>query len=121
MTSLRTIAASFAIVAALILPSISYAEFFTGVDLKKFADSDDRMVSGNHKSIDNLYSSELRGYILGVYDAVEGISICLPDKVTATQLTGMVKKYLRDNPDKWNYSGKVIVINALSKTFPCKN
>lgn len=120
MIPLRTFISTVALMAALAAPSISQAEFWDGYKLKEFADADDRTDIGNGQPADYQKAGALAGFVVGVHDAVEGILVCTPDRVKVGQIVGMVKKYVRENPDKWNRSASSLVISALSSAFPCK-
>jgi len=107
--------------AALLVSSVSHAVFYyDGYTLKKFADADDRTDTGNAQAIDYAESSNLIGFIVGVNDSIDGILVCIPSRVKIGQLVGMVKKYVREHPDRWNIPANTLVIDALSSTFPCK-
>lgn len=60
------------------------------------------------------------GYVVGVADALEGVTVCAPDSVTAGQIHDMVKQFLENNPGLRHYSGDAIVNRVLSKAWPCK-
>lgn len=116
----RTLTSVLALTGALVVPCSSHAEFWGGYKLKEFADADDRIDIGNVKPDDYLKASSLNGFVAGVHDAVEGVLVCTPNEMKVGQIVGMVKKYVRDNPDKWNRPASTLVVNALSSAFPCK-
>ena len=120
MTGTRLILSLLTISAALLASSVSHASFYDGYKLKEFADADDRIDAGNSQTTDYSASARLSGFVLGVHDSVDGILVCAPSGVRAGQLVGIVKKYVREHPDKWNLPATTLVINALSSTFPCK-
>ena len=66
------------------------------------------------------------GYVAGVldmaHDTQRGKSYCPPagGGVTLQQTAAVVKKYLADNPASWHKDGKVLVLEAIAKAFPCK-
>lgn len=59
----------------------------------------------------------LDGYEIGV--GPEKSLICLPDKVSRGQLTLVVAKYLEDRPEMLQNDPEYLVIDAISKAFPC--
>jgi hypothetical protein len=73
----------------------------------------------------NQYDTGLcEGYITGVSTALndKGISkvkLCIPDGVSSGQLVLVVKKWLKDNPEKLHYAGAAIVAFAAIGAFPC--
>jgi hypothetical protein len=59
------------------------------------------------------------GYILGVQDALEGSSFCVPNGVTQGQLKDVVKLWLHDHPETRHLSASSLVAAALKEKFPC--
>lgn len=74
-------------------------------------------------------------YIVGANDGIEsGLVLaevyteiddlqrpyCLPDNVTAGQLTDVVVAYLRKNPAERHLAGSIVVFAALTQAFPCR-
>ncbi len=117
----RKFVLTFALSGALVAPCVSYAgSFWDGYKLKEFSDADDRTNIGNVQPADYQKAGMLAGFVVGVHDAVEGILVCAPNEVKVGQIVGMVKKYVRENPDKWNQPASTLVIGALSSAFPCK-
>jgi hypothetical protein len=59
------------------------------------------------------------GYILGVHDAT---TILYGDMggVPIQQILGIVSRYLKTHPDKWNGPASDLVIEALKEAFPKK-
>lgn len=105
---------------ALAVPCVSHAEYWTGYSLKEMIDASDRSDNGNPTNADHLNHFRLFGFVVGVHDAVEGLTICVPAETKVGQLVAVVKKYYRNNPEKWNMSAAALVEQALSKAFPCK-
>lgn len=120
MAPFRTLIVALAFSGALAAPCISHAVFWDGYKLKELADADDRTDIGTVQPADYTKVGNLIGFVVGVHDAIEGILVCAPNQVKIGQIVGMVKKYVRENPDKWNQSASNLVINALSSAFPCK-
>ena len=44
----------------------------------------------------------------------------MPDKVDSAQLVGIIKKYVADNPKRWNESAYRLIIDALKDAYPVK-
>jgi hypothetical protein len=121
MTPSRTFIVALTLLAALAVPNVSQAGLWgDGYQLKELADADDRIEIGNTQPADYQKVGSLTGFVVGVHDAVDGILVCTPNQVKVGQIVGMVKKYVRENPDKWNRAASTLVINALSSAFPCK-
>lgn len=59
------------------------------------------------------------GYITGVADALENLTICLPPRITAGQVVDVSKQYLEANPAIRHLSADVLVAYVLSTTWPC--
>lgn len=120
MTVLRKSILSLVLFGALAVPCVTYAEFWDGYKLKELADADDRTDIGNVQAADYQKVGNLTGFVVGVHDALDGVLICAPNQVKVGQVIGMVKKYVRENPDKWNRPASTLVVSALSSAFPCK-
>lgn len=61
-------------------------------------------------------------YALGVIDRdaiSDHPSFCMPSHVTVGQITDVVKKYLRDHPERRHYTAASVVGAAISVAFPC--
>jgi len=59
------------------------------------------------------------GFVIGVFDTIQGEKICAPDGVTIKQVQSIVKKYLKENPASLHFGAELLVSLALMKTFPC--
>lgn len=59
------------------------------------------------------------GYIMGVADALGGITHCMPENVTAGQLRDMVKNYLDTTPAVRHLPASSLVVRVLAATWPC--
>lgn len=88
------------------------AEFQSGSQLKAYLEKWENKEAG----FEGGYGA---GYVIGVADSRRGVNFCPPSSVTVGQLTAMVLKQLRDNPDKLHFSGDAHVIHVLQKTWPC--
>lgn len=61
-------------------------------------------------------------YYMGVVNGLtfyDGPDICSPIGATNSQLMLVVKKHLDDNPQKLHQTTEELIIEALSKAFPC--
>jgi len=73
-------------------------------------------------------------YVSGVYDGLEeafngetgtpspgkpALAICMPDSVTAEQMTDVVTKYIHDHPADRHLNGADLVDASLKAAFPC--
>lgn len=67
-----------------------------------------------------LNISSCRGYIIGVADAYDGYSFCIPNRVNIGQNSDIVMKYLHDHPEDRHQDAHVLTAYALSVAFPCK-
>lgn len=59
------------------------------------------------------------GYVLGVYDSLEGKSFCCPDGIIAKQVFDIVTLFMAQNPRLLHLPGNFIVVTALQEAFPC--
>ncbi len=94
------------------LPLGANAEFYSGNKLKDFLEKWESSSPG----LDGAIGA---GYVAGVYDSRVSVNFCPPSGVTLGQLTAMVLKRLKENPDKLHLSGDVHVILALRSAWPC--
>ena len=106
--------------AALLFAQMAFAGFYTGNDLKKWADASSRISQGTSFGSDGHFASTLKGFIVGVADAQEGDLICVPTGTTVGQITAMVVKFVNDHPEAWNKDAGILVMYALVPDFPCK-
>lgn len=106
---------------ALAVPCVSHAEYFDGYKLKTLIDADDRTDSGNFTIGSDVYDSGVFfGFVVGVHDTFEGINIiCTNNQVKAGQILAVVKKYVKDHPEKLDRPAKTLVFLALATAFPC--
>ena len=58
-------------------------------------------------------------YVMGVSDALSGQAFCITSENTAGQLAAVVRKYLEDHPDRWQFTASSLVVDALHQAFPC--
>lgn len=106
--------------AALFLSAISFgshAAFFSGNEIFERCTSTEN--SNNHFQKDAFCI----GYIAGVYESYEGITICPGDNarnITIGQLQLISIKYMREHPEKLNNSAIDIIERGLNQAFPCK-
>lgn len=103
----------------LVLPGVAKAGW-DGNQLKEFMDADNRVANGNIQPGDYAKQNQFGGFIIGVSNTLDGITICAPHKTQLGQSMEIVSKYVRDNPDKWNMPASVLVAKAMSAAFPCK-
>jgi hypothetical protein len=59
------------------------------------------------------------GYFQALTDLFGGYLFCPPPSVTYNQSMRITTKYINDNPEKLNQSASVLIIDALSRAFPC--
>lgn len=59
------------------------------------------------------------GYVMGVADAQQGVTVCAPSTVTSGQMRDMVYNYLTNTPAVRHLSGDVIVTHVLKSVWPC--
>ena len=77
---------------------------------------------------DGFFEGVCVGYVLGIYDSLvlAGIGdpvlrICPPIGVSNEQNRDIVRKYLRDNPEKRHKGAHYLVAVALLSAFPCSD
>lgn len=97
------------ITAALSVPGMSWAT--TGNDLVKW-------IPDYEANSGTFGGGVFIGYVAGIADFGRGILFCPVGEVTNGQNGAIVVKYLRNNPEKWNYSGSNLVVAALRQAYP---
>lgn len=108
----------FIVLLLLFYPLFSDAQEITGNNLNEWIAGDERANLSNPKTTDYMSSSLLQGYVRGVLDSTSGLT-CIPSGVTLGQSMAVVKKYLRDHPENWNWKASWIVSVAIMEAFPC--
>jgi len=68
---------------------------------------------------DNLDYIHANGYVIGVYDTLQGVTHCPPAGITAGQVTDIVKNYLEVNPETRHNSADRLIGIVLKSTWPC--
>ncbi len=67
------------------------------------------------------------GYLSGIADAMDagieinGYSVCFPEDVTVGDLRHAVVRWLSDNPQELRNNADVLVAEAFSVFFPCRD
>jgi hypothetical protein len=88
----------------------------TGMDLLTCIKASDKEAVSSPK---DAYSfGFLIGSIQGIMAAGDGLWFKVPNDVSNGQLIEIVRKYLRDNPDKLNKDSEYLIIYAIAKTYP---
>ncbi len=60
------------------------------------------------------------GYIMGVADAGESVSICAPNNVTAGQMHDIMKNYLESAPAVRHLAADSLITVVLGRVWPCE-
>ncbi len=95
------------------------AGFFDGNDLVKDMREWEKY-EGKDLSVSNLVAGNFMGYVAGVADVYDEISVCPPENSTVRQMSTLVAQFLNANPARWAEPADVLVADALKKSFPCK-
>jgi hypothetical protein len=56
---------------------------------------------------------------MGVADAIQSVTACVPPSVTSGQVLDMVRNYLEANPAVRHLTADMIVTHVLKQAFPC--
>ena len=110
------------IIAVLLSLSVpSWAAFRTGNTLMELVPGY-KKVSGKGAAgaTDYMSATDLRSYIAGVHDGLEGFNLfCSSDNTNTRQITHIVILYLENNPEQWSMPANEIITTALIEAFPC--
>ena len=98
-----------------LLATNCFANFYSGNEIYA------RLSEWKSESSSNVVQQSVgAGYVIGVYDALDGLSFCSPGGVNQGQIRDIVFNYLRDNPQIRQKDAYILVAQALNKAFPCK-
>lgn len=108
------------IAALILLPTQVQAVFFeTGNALVNEMQEDEKVIANTGGS--QFKSGYYVGFISASFDLGNTIGIiCSSPSVTVGQVTAIVTKYLKSNPEKWSEPATNLVNFALMNAFPCK-
>lgn len=120
MKSIRTIMVFLLLLSLFAMPNTGDAGFFDGNKLHAWAEADDRIEQGGNAREDFADSIRFGAYVVGVHDSLFNVLICTPENVKIRQLNGIVKKHIKDHPERLNQSASKLVYEALAAAFPCK-
>jgi len=99
----------------LIFSIISYADFETGNTLYQKLN---RKLTGDDKIFgDKVYAT---GYVVGVFDAYEGLLWTAPVGLIQGQVIGVATKYLEDHPESRHEPATDLLTKAFEEAFPLK-
>ena len=59
------------------------------------------------------------GYVMGVADTLQNVTVCAPPSVTSGQMRDMVFNYLTNTPAVRHFSGDSLVSHVLKSSWPC--
>ncbi len=59
------------------------------------------------------------GYVIGVSDALQKATHCIPSNVTAGQIRDMMKNYLENTPANRHFSADSLISSVLKSQWPC--
>ena len=75
---------------------------------------------GSSGATDYMSATDLRSYITGVHDGLEGFNLfCSPDNTSTRQITHIVILYLENHPEQWSLPANEIITAAMIEAFPC--
>lgn len=113
----------FILIAMLVLlPTQAQAKvaFIDGNNLvKQMRENDNSVVRSPNTDYSEVRA--FQGFTAGVFDTLSALDmICPSTSITGGQVSAIVTKYLKDNPEKWNEAAINLVHSALMNAFPCK-
>lgn len=100
---------------ALVLPTALVAsEFRTGREIKAGLEG---WVSD--QSTETVRDAIAFGYVIGVHDALAGLTVCIGKGVTQRQVVDVVLEFMRRNPQVLDASADRVITAALEEVWPC--
>ena len=99
----------------------------TGHDLIKSCQAVLKIAEGTATSRDVDNATVCGSYLSGVKDmnyfvqAIDpnSINFCLPEKASLNQLSAIVVKHLRENPNSWGEAAVLTVVKSFKEAFIC--
>jgi hypothetical protein len=110
------------IIAVLLSLSVpGWAAFRTGNTLMELVPGYKKVSgTGAAGATDYMSATDLRSYVTGVYDGLEGFNVfCSPNNTSTRQITNIVILYLENHPEQWDWPANEIIAAALKEAFPC--
>lgn len=71
----------------------------------------------NSNTVDQMHAM---GYIMGVADALDTVTICAPLNITAGQINDMMKNYLENYPAVRHLAADSLISLVLGRMWPCE-
>jgi hypothetical protein len=98
-----------------------WAAFRTGNTLMELVPGYNRATGkGAAGATDYMSATDLRSYIAGVHDGLEGFNLfCSPDNTSTRQITHIAILYLENHPEQWSLPANEIITAAMIEAFPC--
>ena len=66
-----------------------------------------------------LEQMQALGYIMGVSDAVDTVTVCSPTTVTSGQMLDIMKQYLESTPTVRHLPADTLIKVVLGRVWPC--
>lgn len=98
------------------VPGAGYCYFETGNDLVRHMREYEKGASDPTQEA--FRAAAYMGYITGVADTVNALSVIILEGKSVGQLCAVVAKYLKANPEKWHKPAVGLVIEAFREAFP---
>lgn len=106
--------------AALALPAIASAQYYTGKSLADWMNAYERIQNGGSDTMDLARATSYSGYVTGVADLQKMMQVVCPrDGVTVSQLVALVSQFIEAHPEHWDRNAAAVVSGALREAFPC--
>lgn len=94
------------------------AGFFDGNGLVEYMREWEKYES-REASAKSLVAGVFMGYVAGVADAYDEVTVCPAADSSVRQLSAAVARFLKANPARLAESADVLVKDALKQGFPC--
>jgi len=96
-----------------IVSNVLHSQFYSGNELLDMLEKTE---------IENkVYYTMAMGYVVGVFDAYDGVLFRSPSNITIEQVKDIGKKYLIDNPETRHEAAYVLLVRAFREAFPMKD
>ena len=103
------------------------ADLIDGQTLFEWAKEYERVRAGTGDYLSHIYDRRFQVYVAGVHDAHVGARqsatddrlFCSPTGATVNQVSVVVYRFIRNNPEMSFQPGSVLVVTALADAFPC--
>lgn len=95
------------------------ANFYSGNQLYEWGKALERTRANRHAGSDIEDANMYYGFVSGVFDSASGAVFFPKPGTSIAQISDIVLKYLKENPELRNDNASDLAMDAFSSAFPC--